>query len=129
MVLNIIISLIMYGKDALKLYIWGSYMSKYELWIEAEEWAEGEWDIHNDNTDVIVEFDNGDRWVASFFTYSNIAKLVEKNRTTGECLNGKYFWASDMILVDEVSRERIEEGTKHLINEGEFEYIFRRCTD
>lgn len=102
---------------------------KYNVWIEAEEWADGEWDIHNDNTDVIVEFDNKKRWVASFFTYSNISKLVEKNKITGECLNGKYFWASDMILVDEVSRERIQEVIQSFINEGEFESIFKMVTD
>jgi len=103
--------------------------SNYKIWIEAETWAEGEWDIHNDNTDVIVEFDDSTRWVASFFTYSNISKLVEKNKRTGECLNGKYFWGSDMILVDEVSRESIEEVIKHLINEQEFEAIFCKCSD
>ncbi len=90
---------------------------KYNVWIESEQWAEGEWDIRNDNTDVIVEFDNKKRWIASFFTYSNINKLVEKNKITGECLNGKYFWASDMILVDEVSRERIQEVIQSFINE------------
>ena len=107
--------------------------SKYKMWIEAEEWAEGEWDVNNDNTDVIVEFDSGDRWVASFFTYSNISKLVEKNKITGGRLNGKYFWSSDMILVDEVSRERIQEVIDYLINkgefEGEFECVFKRCSD
>ncbi len=101
---------------------------KYNVWIEAEEWAVGEWDIHNGNTDVIVEFDNKKRWVASFFTYSNISELVEKNKITGECLNGKYFWASDMILVNEVSRERIQEVIQFLINEGEFESIFKIIT-
>lgn len=26
------------------------------IWIEAEEWAEGEWSIEDDNLDVIVTF-------------------------------------------------------------------------
>lgn len=102
---------------------------KYNVWIETEEWAVGEWDIHNGNTDVIVEFDNEKRWVASFFTYNNISKIVEKNKSTGECLNGKYFWSSDMILVDEVSRQRIQEVIQFLINEGEFERIFKIIND
>jgi hypothetical protein len=97
------------------------------IWIEAEEWAEGAWDINNDNTDVIVSFKDGSRWVASFFTYSNIEKLTQKNRKTGECMSGKYFWSSDMILVDEVSRKRIEEVIKHLIMENEFDRIFKLC--
>lgn len=29
----------------------------YTVWIEAEEWAEG-WNIYDDNTDVIVRFNN-----------------------------------------------------------------------
>lgn len=104
------------------------FNNQYNIWIEADQWADG-WDINNDNTDVIVEFKNGTRWIASFFTYSNISKLVEKNRSTGECLGGKYFWSSDMLLVDEISRERIKEVINHLISEGEFEAIFSRCSD
>lgn len=103
--------------------------SQYKVWIEAEECAEGEWDIHNNNTDVIVKFENGTRWVASLFTYSNISKLVEKNKETGESLNGKYFWASDMLLIDEASRQRIEEVINYLIIEGDFEAIFSQCYD
>lgn len=102
--------------------------NQYNIWIEAEQWEDG-WDINNDNTDVIVEFKNGTRWIASFFTYRNISKLVEKNRSTGECLGGKYFWSSNMVLVDEISRERIEEIINHLVIAGEFEIIFSRCSD
>jgi hypothetical protein len=100
----------------------------YNIWIEAEQWKDG-WDVENDNTDVIVEFKSGTRWVASLFTYSNISKLVEKNRSTGECLDGKYYWSSDMVLIDEISRERIEEVINHLICEGEFEAIFNRISE
>ncbi|MNO44806.1 hypothetical protein D3C76_350590 [compost metagenome] len=34
---------------------------------------------------------------------------------TGECMNGAYFWSSDMVLVDITSRERIEQLIDHLI--------------
>jgi len=104
------------------------FNNQYNVWIEAEQWSDG-WDINNENTDVIVKFDNGTRWVASFFTYSNISQLVEKNRRTGECLGGKCYWATDMILVDEVSRQRIEEVINYLISEDEFEAIFSRCSE
>lgn len=98
----------------------------YTLWIEAEEWAPGEWTPADDNTDVIVTFDDVSRWVATFFSFANIQTLAEKNRRTGECLAGAYFWASDMILIDEVSRPRIEEVVQHLIQEGESEAVFTR---
>lgn len=103
--------------------------NKFTVWIEAEQWAIEEWDFHNDNTDVIVEFEDGTRWGATFFTYGNITKLVEKNKATGECLNGKYFWSSDMLLVDEISRKSIEEIIQHLIRQGEFYNIFTQCSD
>ncbi|ETT33954.1 hypothetical protein C162_30445 [Paenibacillus sp. FSL R7-269] len=102
---------------------------KYSIWIEAEEWAEGEWNIVDGNTDAIVTFEDGSRWVGSFFTYKNIQTLADKNKHTGECLHGKYLWGSDMVLVDECSRKRIEEVTAHLIVSGEFEVVFGRCED
>ena len=99
---------------------------KYSLWIEAEEWLPEDWTPVDTNSDVHVAFENGTRWVATFFSYQNILSLAEKNRTTGECLRGKYCWATDMILVDEVSRTRIEEVVAHLLAEGEFEWVFDR---
>ncbi|MWC29695.1 hypothetical protein [Paenibacillus sp. MMS18-CY102] len=101
----------------------------YSIWIEAEQWAEGEWNIHDDNTNAIVTFEDGARWIASFFTYRNIQTLAEKNKHTGECLHGHYFWGSDMILVDECSRNRIEEVIKHLIIKSDFETIFNKCEE
>jgi hypothetical protein len=103
--------------------------SQYSIWIEAEEWAVGEWNKYDANTDVIVTFKDGARWIASFFTYKNIQTLAEKNRQTGECLRGKYFWGSDMLLVDECSRNRIEEVIGHLIIQGDFELIFDKCDE
>lgn len=102
--------------------------NQYNIWIEAEQW-EGGWDVNNNNTDVIVTFEDGSKWGASFFTYTNINTLVEKNKATGEGLGGKYFWSSDMILVDEVSRKRIEEVITHLISEDEFKCVFNECHD
>ena len=43
----------------------------YTIWIEAEEWAPGEWTPEDDNTDVMVTWEDGRRWVASFFSYKN----------------------------------------------------------
>ena len=49
----------------------GNHMRPHEhtIWIEAEQWAEGEWDILDANTAALVTFEDGSRWVASFFTY------------------------------------------------------------
>ena len=101
----------------------------YSIWIEAEEWVVGEWNPVDDNSDVIVTFENGDKWVATFFSYQNILSLTQKNRKTGECLGGKYFVATDMILVDEVSRDRIEEVVADLVKANDLETYFAQCEE
>lgn len=101
---------------------------RYSLWIEAEQWTDG-WDPDDANSDVIVTFENSERWAATFFSYKNILSLADKNRDTGECLASKYFCATDMILVDEVSRSRIEEVIREMIEQKEFKTFFTRCED
>jgi hypothetical protein len=63
------------------------------------------------------------------FSYRTIQTLREKNQKTGECLAGVYFWASDMVLIDRVSRQRIVEVIAHHIQANEFEAIFTQLPD
>lgn len=101
-------------------------MLNYTVSLESDHWMPGTWSMIDGNTDVFVKFGDGIEWGATFFTYANITSLTEKNRDTGECLSGKYFWATDMILVDEISRERIEEVVAHLIESEEFAFVFKQ---
>jgi hypothetical protein len=104
-------------------------MERCEVWIEAEQGIPSAWDPHDSNTDVIVTRADGTRWIASFFSYANIASLVAHWKRTGEYLQGAYFWASDLILIEDVTRSRIEEVIAHLLTTGEFECVFRRQED
>lgn len=97
----------------------------YEVWIEKENCVDKDNDISQGNTDVMVKFEDGTRFWATFFTYDNINCLRQKNIKSGECLGGKYFWSSDLILVDEINRARIEEVIEHLIRTREFAEVFR----
>jgi len=96
------------------------------IWLEAEEWEPGEWNPADCNSDVTVEMDDGTSWSATFFTYSNIDTLRRENAEAGECLNGAYFWATDIVLIDELSRDRVTEVVDHLLQVDEFELIFAR---
>ncbi len=78
---------------------------------------------------MIVTFANGEKWVASFFTYQNIVSLTEKNKQSGECLNGQYFSASDMILIDKLTRPRIEAVIRHLLEDERFDSVFDLIAD
>ncbi|MGO8746356.1 MAG: hypothetical protein ACLQNE_10230 [Thermoguttaceae bacterium] len=77
-----------------------------------------------DNVDVEVVFDDGSRFVATFFTLENVQMIMDGYRQTGECSKGLYFWASDMILVRRLTRQNIAKVVGDLIGEGEFEKAF-----
>jgi hypothetical protein len=102
-----------------------------DIWIESEVKGPiiGGTLETNDNSDVIVTFTDKTRYIASFFTYANIEYLRQKNKRTGECLNGKYFWASDMIIVDSINRKEITEIINDLIKDTLFEDVFDRISD
>jgi hypothetical protein len=104
-------------------------MAGYSIWIEAEEWAPGQWDPLDDNSDVRVTFDSGDVWYATFVSYRNVLTLSRNWAATGENLGGRYLAITDMILVDEVSRPRIEAVVADLLEERAFEVTFRRDAD
>ncbi|RAP27035.1 hypothetical protein C2W64_01181 [Brevibacillus laterosporus] len=103
------------------------HQKKY-IWIESEV-CEAEFDPYDDNTDVIVSFPDRTRYIASFFTYKNIETLTKKNQTSSENMSGLYFWASDMVLVENVNPETIEAMIDHLIAEDNFDTLFTKITD
>jgi hypothetical protein len=102
-------------------------MQPYLVWIEAEHWAPGQWVPQDTNSDVLVTLADGSQWAATFFSYQNIQTLRDGNRASGECLGGRYLWASDMILIEEVTRERVEEVVADLIASGDFQRVFERA--
>src|SRR5262249_48202855 len=81
-------------------------------------------DPFSDNVDVEVAFDDGSRYMATFFTLQNIQKLMDNYEQTGECMQGFYFWAIDMILVRRLTRENIAKVVGDLIGKGEFDKAF-----
>lgn len=79
-----------------------------------------------ESTDVIVLFENGKKYVASFFTYANIEEKRCQNKQSGEYLNGLYFWDKHMVLVEECTLNNIEQVIQNLMDEGEFQEAFER---
>ena len=84
----------------------------------------GNLNADDDNVDVFVYFADGRKYVATFFTVSNIRSIMRKDQGTGECAGGLYFWASNMIVVERLDRETIERTVADLIQSREFEKAF-----
>ncbi len=83
-------------------------------------------DVFDGNEDIFVKFVNGYRYVATFFTYKNIESLRQKKQKTGEELSGKYFWASDMILINDLRTETIKNVIDDLIKDCSFKSFFSK---
>ena len=84
----------------------------------------GKLNPEDDNVDVFVYFADGRKFVATFFTVSNIRSVMRKDRGTGECAGGLYFWASNMIVVERLDRETIERTVADLMRSNEFAKAF-----
>ena len=83
----------------------------------------------NDNVDVEVRVDDGSRWCATFFTVESLNALFAKNRVTGECANGLYLWAAEMIVVERLDEAVIRATIDDLVDSGELEDAFGRLPD
>ena len=83
-------------------------------------------DSNNDNVDVEVTFPNGESYSAVFFTLQNIETLMKRYQKTGECADGLYFWASDMVIVQQLSDKIICATIDKLLAEDEFESVFSK---
>ena len=85
-----------------------------------------EWDKYDDNLDVIIRTKDHRVYSATLFTIQNLASLMAKNEETGECAQGAYMWASDMVIVRDLDLETIRRTIEDLIVTGEIEGACQR---
>jgi hypothetical protein len=85
------------------------------------------WQPLDDVTDAIVTLADGSRWIATFCAFAHLPTLRRNCAESGECLGGKYLWASDLILIDDTSRPSIEAAVQDLLHTGELRSAFREC--
>ncbi len=97
-----------------------------EIFISAETSDNDNDDRGDDGTDVIVHFENGDTYTATFFSYEYIDQSRIENQLSGDCLNGKYFWSQRMVVIERCIRENIEEVVEDLVERGDFFAAFRK---
>lgn len=102
-------------------------LSIEEIWFELSD-VQDPVDPLDCNSDVIFQLSDGSKWAATFFTYRNIETLRKKNQLTGECLNGRYFCAADMILISEMSKEIILSVLQEMLRQGEIRACCRELS-
>jgi len=101
----------------------------FELWIEAEEWTEGEWDPADAVTDVVVTLGDGSRWIATCCSIAHVEQLRRNCVESGENLGGRYLWASDLVLVDDTSRPTLTLVVGDIVASGDLPSAFSELVE
>lgn len=74
-------------------------------------------DIENDNIDFRVKLKDGREFWGTFFTLKNIEYLMQKNVCEGgEWSEGRYFWSANMVIVSQLTQDKMEAAIADLIN-------------
>ncbi len=91
--------------------------------------AEGRDDIldyKNLNTDVIVRFDSGEEYVATFFSFKNLEGMIEEHKNSKEYFSEEYYKLLNMVLVNDFNNRNLLSVIEHMIVEGDFQVVFRK---
>jgi len=71
----------------------------------------------NDDEEVCITLEDGRQLYCWFFTLGKIKTIMMRHRLSGESNKGTYFWATNMIIIDEISKDLMESTLKKLIDE------------
>ncbi|MFF2191209.1 hypothetical protein [Streptomyces sp. NPDC058155] len=81
------------------------------------------------NVDVLVTLKDGSRWTATVFAVAEVERLMKLWAGTDEALGGRYFWASDGLIVRDPGIDNMSDVIAGLIENGEFSEILQRVTN
>ena len=74
----------------------------------------------DDNIDVEVIFDSGERFFPTFFTIANVIRLL---RESAESNRVGYFWAGQMIVVKQLSVDVVASCVEDLVKTGQIRWF------
>lgn len=89
------------------------YTAKFLIGEQLPEAAE--------DADVHVRLADGTWRYASLFTLNQVAKILGKDRRTGETGGGAYFWCTDLVIVPEAGVSAMTRALDELVHSGEIE--------
>ena len=79
----------------------------------------------DDNVDVVISLDNGEKYHGTFFTLKNVQNLMNRWKSTGESPRDiACFWASNAVIVEELSLSTMESVVEFYLKNGDFYHVF-----
>lgn len=96
-----------------------------DILFEFDNWRGGH-DENDENADVIFELNDGSLYCGTLFTYQNLLTLAKRNRVSGECLFGKYFYCDKPVFIEKMDKPTIISVINDIIERGEVDLAFAR---
>ena len=97
-----------------------------DIVFTAERLSKTPLDYKNMNTDVIVNFDNGDKYIATFFSHESLKQMLEADIKTIEFSSGKYYRILNMVIVKDFNEGDMHHVIETMIAEGDFQLVFKK---
>jgi hypothetical protein len=94
--------------------------------IFSEHFPVKEFDYENHNTDVIVQFENGDRYSAVFFSHKSLKGLMDRDAQSDSYKAYEYYRVLNIVLVKDFNKGNLMPVIEAMITEGDFQLIFRK---
>lgn len=79
-----------------------------------------------ENADGWVSLPTGERWSATFLTYRELGRIMERWAGTGECLAGTYFTCPDLVVTRRPGVHEMFAAVRDLVSSGDHEMSLRR---
>lgn len=102
-----------------------------EVWIEVEAscldaMLDEDLPLASGKTEVMVRFDDMTLWRACFMSYEHLHLSLARDTKQIVVPGGAFFWENHMILVDTLSRQRIESVIMEMLGRQVFELAFEQ---
>lgn len=78
------------------------------------------------NTDVIVQLDNEDKFVANFIAIKKLVEDIETDWKTTKDPAKKYYWSKNMVIVKSLKKKELLPMIEYMIDEGDFQLVFEK---
>ncbi|CAM4299986.1 hypothetical protein KIPE111705_46915 [Kibdelosporangium persicum] len=82
------------------------------------------------NADVWITLPDGTKWSATFLTYAEVGRIMQRWRDTGECLDGRYFRVGpDLVIIGSPGVQEMLAVATELVATGEYKHALYRVNE
>ena len=78
------------------------------------------------NTDVFVQFESGEEYVASFLSYNSLETRIVYHRNSVALSSDEHYQLLNVVLVNDNAGGNLHRIIEHMLAEGDFQIAFRK---